>query len=237
MSTVSRPNRKCFIADILCMLELPRIVSGSLVLASPAFRTLFISVIKSFFLSRLSAWRLLSRTTLIRLHSFRCLLSRTCCFSWIRFIRVGSLLRSRFGAVCCARFWFAFTLFLSSVLLVQTGQAILSDHIFVVIDDRFLWFLLGCNVTQVFRFYTAFVHLGKLFDFCYIQRDPVFRSGKGKPHRLLEDIGLLQECHTILCFYTIDIVRNIFEGIHIAVQLVVEAAFQFATLTRQLQRV
>src|SRR5690606_5706509 len=68
-------NKKCFIADILCMLELPRIVSGSLVLASPAFRTLFISVIKSFFLTRLSAWRLLSRTTLIRLQSFRCLLS------------------------------------------------------------------------------------------------------------------------------------------------------------------
>src|SRR5690606_14369907 len=134
-------NKKCFIAvDILCMLELPRIVSGSLVLASPAFRTLFISVIKSFFLSRLSAWRLLSRTALICLHSFRCLLSRTCCFSWIRFIRVGSLLRSRSGAVCCARFWFALTLFLSAVFFVQSGQAVLTHYVFVIVGDRFLGF-------------------------------------------------------------------------------------------------
>src|SRR5690606_20519179 len=134
----------------------------------------------------------------------------------IRLIWRLTFICCRSSRIACAGFWFALTLFLSSVLLVQTGQAILSDHIFVVIDDRFLWFLLGCNVTQVFWFYTAFVHLGKLFDFLDIQRDPVFRSGKGKPHRLLEDIGLLQESHTILCFYTIDIVRNIFEGVHIA---------------------
>src|SRR5690606_6350822 len=198
---------------------------------------LSVSIVKTLFLAWLSTLGLWRLCALLRGWAFCSLLSWSRSLGLIRLIWRLTFICCRSSRIACAGFWFALTLFLSSVLLVQTGQAILSDHIFVVIDDRFLWFLLGCNVTQVFRLYTTFVHFSKLLDFLDIQRDPVFRSGKGKPHRLLEDIGLLQECHTILCFYTVDIVRNIFEGIHIAVQLVVEAAFQFTTLTRQLQRV
>src|SRR5690606_13847906 len=80
----------------------------------------------------------------------------------------------------------------------------------------------------------------QLVDFFYTvgsQWNPVFLTGIGKPHQLFEDIGFLQVCRSTQRFYPLDVVRDVFKRIHVAVQLIVEATFKLAALASQFERI
>jgi len=54
--------------------------------------------------------------------------------------------------------------------------------------------------------------------------------GEAIPHQVLEDVALLQVCNAFHCFQRIGMIREYGKGVHISIQLIIEAALQPAAL-------
>ena len=58
-----------------------------------------------------------------------------------------------------------------------------------------------------------------------------------EPHQLSENICFLQLGRTLLCQQRLVYLWNILDGLHVGVQLVVEATFQSPTLSTEFARI
>src|SRR5690606_189169 len=160
-----------------------------------------------------------------------------CFFLWLWLRRrMGFVLR--FGSLALSiRFPFAFsTSAFFLVAVIQAGQTILPHHVFVVVTYGLLLHDLGeHHRTDLFRLHPFFIQLVDFPDTVGGQRNPVFLTGISKPHQLFENIGFLQVCRSTLGFYALDVIWDIFKSVHVAIQLIVEAAFEFTALACQLE--